>query len=67
MPGLPQVLAWTLGVIGAVLAIKLFNRESDRINAELDQARTARVTDPDRARMPTLQRDPRTGVYRPDR
>ena len=64
---MPQILAWTLGVIGAMLAIKLFNREWDRVNAELDRARPARVIDPERAQLPTLQRDPRTGVYRPDR
>lgn len=64
---MPQVLAWTLGVIGAMIAIKLFNREWSRVNAELDRAQPARVTDPERSQIPTLQRDPRTGVYRPDR
>jgi hypothetical protein len=65
MPALPPLVAWTLGAIGAVVVMKLITREWQRINAELDQARPIRVTDPERARLPTLRRDPRTGEYRP--
>ena len=32
------VFAWTLGALGAVVLIKLFNREWQRVNAELDRA-----------------------------
>ena len=46
MPALPPLVAWTLGAIGAVVVMKLINREWQRINAELDQARPVRVTDP---------------------
>ena len=67
MPALPSLLAWTLGAIGSVVAMKLINREWQRINAELDQVRPVRVTDPERARLPVLRRDPRTGEYRPYR
>ena len=67
MPALPSLVAWTLGAIGAVVMMKLITREWQRINAELDQARPVRVTDPERARLPTLRRDPRTGEYRPYR
>ena len=67
MPALPPLLAWTLGAIGAVVVMRLINREWQRINAELDRARPVRVTDPERARLPTLRRDPRTGEYRPYR
>ena len=67
MPALPPIVAWTLGAIGAVVVMKLINREWQRINGELDQARPARVTDPERARLPTLRRDPVTGEYRPYR
>jgi hypothetical protein len=67
MPALPSLVAWTLGAIGAVVVMKLITREWQRINNELDQARPVRVTDPERARLPTLRRDPATGEYRPQR
>jgi hypothetical protein len=67
MPALPSLVAWTLGALGAVVVMKLINREWQRINAELDQARPVRVTDPERARLPTLRRDPATGEFRPYR
>ena len=67
MAPLPPLVAWTLGALSAILLIKLVSREWRRINAELDRARPVRVTDPERARMPTLQRDPTTGVYKPER
>ena len=56
MPALPPLVAWTLGAIGAVMAIKFISREWQRINGELDQAHPVRVTDPERARLPTLRR-----------
>ena len=67
MPSLPPIIAWTLGAIGAVVVMKLISREWQRVNAELDEARPVRVTDPERERLPTLRRDPRTGEYRPSR
>jgi hypothetical protein len=67
MPALPPFVAWTLGAIGAFVVLKLISREWQRINGELDNARPVRVTDPERARLPTLRRDPRTGEYRPYR
>ena len=67
MPSLPPIIAWTLGAIGAVVVMKLISREWQRVNSELDQAQPVRVTDPERARLPTLRRDPATGEYRPHR
>ena len=67
MPALPPLVAWTLGAIGAVVVMKLISRDWQRVNGELDQARPVRVTDPQRARLPTLRRDPVTGEYRPYR
>jgi hypothetical protein len=67
MPALPPFVAWTLGAIGAFVVLKLISREWQRINGELDNARPVRVTDPERARLPMLRRDPRTGEYRPYR
>jgi hypothetical protein len=64
---MPPLIAWTLGAIGAVFLVKVIGREWRRINAELDQANPVRVSDPERAKIPTLQRDPATGVYRPRR
>lgn len=67
MPSLPPIIAWTLGAIGAIVVMKLISREWQRVNNELDQAKPVRVTDPERARLPTLRRDPVTGEYRPQR
>jgi len=61
------VFAWALGAIGAVVLLKLLNREWQRVNDELDRAHPARVRDPDRAVVPTLRQDPVTGEYRADR
>lgn len=58
------IVALVLGAIGAVVLVKLFNREWRRVNDELDSANPARVTDPERAAVPTLRQDPATGEYR---
>ena len=61
------VVTWALGAIGAIILVKLFNREWQRVNSELDRVQPVRVTDPERAGLPTLRRDPATGEYRADR
>ena len=61
------VFAWAFGALSAVILIKVFNREWRRVNDELDRANPVRVTDPERAGVPTLRRDPTTGEYRPNR
>ena len=58
---------WALGAVGAIVLVKLFNREWQRVNSELDRVQPVRVTDPERAGLPTLRRDPSTGEYRADR
>ena len=63
---MPAIVAWALGAIGAVVLIKLFNREWQRVNDELDRANPVRVNEPERAGVPTLRRDPATGEYRPN-
>ena len=62
-----EIVAFALGTIGAVVLVKLFNREWRRVNADLDRANPARVSEPERAGIPTLRRDPVTGEYRPHR
>jgi hypothetical protein len=62
---MPAVLIWALGAAGAVVLLKLVNREWHRVNSDLDRAKPARVNDPERAGLPTLRRDPVTGEYRP--
>ena len=61
------VVTWALGAIGAIVLVKLFNREWQRVNSELDRVQPVRVTDPERSGLPTLRRDPATGEYRADR
>jgi hypothetical protein len=59
---MPPVILWALCAVGAAIAGRFLLKESRRVNAELhpdvpqgDERATAR----------TLERDPRTGVYRP--
>jgi hypothetical protein len=60
----PPVIAWSLGAVGAVFMSKLLAKEWRRVNDELDaQARAAEQMRPQE--IPTLRRDPQTGVYRP--
>ncbi len=62
---LPPVIAWTLAAIGAVAVSKVLAREWRRVNAELDaQKRAAEAVARDQ--LPTLRRDPQSGVYRPE-
>jgi hypothetical protein len=65
---LPPVIAWTLAAIGAVAVSKVLAREWRRVNAELDaQERASERASQAVARdeLPTLRRDPVSGVYRP--
>jgi hypothetical protein len=60
---LPPVISFTLAAIGAAALAKLLAREWRRVNAQLDaQAAEAMA----RETLPTLRRDPQTGIYRPD-
>jgi hypothetical protein len=62
---MPPVLIWAIGTIGAAVVAKVATREWRRVNADLDRRRTAPVTETEHAPLPTLRRDPTTGVYRP--
>jgi hypothetical protein len=67
MPVLHAVAALLLGAVAATLAARLLTREWQRVNADLDRARKVPVNDRERAGLPVLQRDPKTGEYRPQR
>jgi hypothetical protein len=65
--GIPTVVVWALGAVGAAVLAKFVKNEWQRVNAELHPRKGARATDAvDRALLPTLRRDPKTGVYRVD-
>ena len=57
------LVKWTLGALGAAVAVHWVVKEVRRVNEELDQAK-ARVRVTDRKVYPTLRRDPHTGEYR---
>jgi hypothetical protein len=58
------VIALLCGAVGAIVLVKLFNREWQRVNDELDQVKPVRVSEAERAGVPTLRPDPSTGEYR---
>ena len=58
------VIALLCGAVGAIVLVKLFNREWQRVNDELDRVKPVRVSDAERAGVPTLRPDPSTGEYR---
>jgi hypothetical protein len=60
---IPPLVKWTLGALGAAVAVHWVVKEVRRVNEELDAAK-ARVRVTDRRVYPTLRRDPRTGEYR---
>jgi hypothetical protein len=61
----PPAVVLTIGAIGAAAAVKLVIREWQRVNAELERAKTAPVAEVNRHTLPRLRRDPTTGIYRP--
>jgi hypothetical protein len=64
---MPAVVVLALTAIGAIVLVKLFKREWQRVNDELDRANPVRVKDAERSGVPTLRPDPSTGEYRADR
>ena len=57
----PRLVLWAAGTVAAFALARIVRNEFERVNAELDEARLAPVTE--RAQHPTLRRDPRTGIY----
>jgi len=65
--GLPPLVIWALGAVGAAALARFVRHEWQRVNAELHPRQKASSSDRvDRDRLQTLRRDPITGVYRLD-
>ena len=59
---MPPLILWALGAVGAAFAGRWFYKEAQRVNAELHPE----VKSPDGSEaVHELERDPKTGVYRP--
>ena len=64
---IPPLVVWALGAVGAAVLVRFVRSEWQRVNAEL-HAREANASQEriDRDKLPTLKRDPVTGIYRVD-
>jgi hypothetical protein len=61
------IIAMTLGTLGAIALAKFIGKEWRRVNDVLHARDSVPVTEKAvREKLPTLRRDPRTGIYRPD-
>lgn len=69
MVPVPPLLAWTLGALGAAYVVKLLAKQWRRANADLDRRKDTPIAEPKPEpkpeAVPTLRRDPVTGIYRP--
>jgi hypothetical protein len=61
----PPLIGWALGALGAAVVAKLLAKEWQRVNDEL-HPRQPFAEAPARETIPTLRRDPKSGVYRPE-
>ena len=61
---MPPLVAFA-GALGGLAVVRWAYKTALRINRELEEARLARVAEPQTADIPTLRRDPVTGAYRP--
>jgi len=62
---MPPAFLWALGAIGAAIAAKLLADAGRKANRDLEEVRSSAKDD--RAKIPTLERDPQSGRYRPPR
>jgi hypothetical protein len=60
---MPPALLWVLGAIGTAIAAKLLAEAGRKANRDLEEVRNSAKDD--RAKIPTLERDPQSGQYRP--
>ncbi len=61
---MPPLVLWALGALGAAIAAKFLSEAHKKANEDLEAVRREPKAD-ERARIPTLKRDPKTGQYRP--
>jgi hypothetical protein len=59
---MPPLIIWAVGAIGAVALAKLLANASRKANEELESIRRERTVE---RPIETLERDPKTGEYRP--
>jgi hypothetical protein len=62
---IPPLIGWALGALGAAVVAKMITKEWRRVNDEL-HPREPVAEAPAREKIPTLRRDPQSGVYRPE-
>ena len=62
---IPQMIAWALGALGAAVVAKVVAKEWRRVNEHLHPGAPVTET-PAPEKIPTLRRDPTSGVYRPE-
>jgi hypothetical protein len=62
---MPPLIAFA-GALGGLAVVRWAYRTAQRVNRELEEARSARLAEANRSgEIPTLRRDPNTGAYRP--
>jgi hypothetical protein len=66
MPPIPPVFGWAAGLVAAVALTRVLIKEWRRVNEVLHPRKVATNDGVRRDAIPTLRRDPRTGIYRPD-
>ena len=59
------VIGWALGALGAAVVAKVLATGWRRVNAHLHPGAPV-AAEASRERIPTLRRDPLSGVYRPE-
>jgi hypothetical protein len=65
MPPFVPLIGWALGALGAAVVAKVLAKQWQRVNDELHPHEP--VTEGAApGRIPRLQRDPKSGVYRPE-
>ena len=61
---MPPLILWAVGALGAAVAGRWLFNEARRVNAELHPSGSSEPVD-ERETIRKLERDPRTGIYRP--
>ena len=61
---MPPLILWALGAVGAAFAGRWMYKEAQRVNDELHPLDETKPAE-EREAVPKLERDPKTGVYRP--